>query len=136
MEFRNVVRLTICTGEDVFVDNEPLYKFLPKKIEEMGLAGVTVLKAEFGYANTHRGVGSALGRFFSGKADKPIFVEVVDTRENIEKILPFLEKNAHSALVTVRKTTILVTDYMRRKEAEQMKQQENCGPQMQIQQQQ
>ncbi len=113
MEFRNVVRLTICTGEDVFVDNEPLYKFLPKKIEEMGLAGVTVLKAEFGYANTHRGVGSALGRFFSGKADKPIFVEVVDTRENIEKILPLLEKNAKHSIVMMSECQLLVTDYLR-----------------------
>lgn len=113
MEFRDVVRLTICTGEDVFVDDELLYKLLPRKIAELGLAGVTVSKGEFGYANKHRGSGSSMTKFFTGKIDRPIYIEIVDTRENIDKLLPFLEKNAKHSIVTISECQLLVSDYLR-----------------------
>lgn len=47
----------------------------------------------------------------------PVIVEIVDKRENIEKILPFLEKNATHALVLVEESNYMVTDYMREKNA-------------------
>lgn len=54
----------------------------------------------------------------SGNANLPVIVEIVDSRENIEKILPFLEKHAEHALVLVEDSTFMVTDYMRRRYSE------------------
>ena len=54
---------------------------------------------------------------FTGLPNMPVTVEIVDTRENIEKILPWLEKNATKALVLVEESTCLITDYMREEEA-------------------
>lgn len=138
LEFRDVMFVKVYTGEDVILGDKPLYKAIIEEAMRLGLAGGTTFEGTMGFAaaSKKRGVGRAVNYLVSGRMDRPVTVEIVDKAENIEKILPFLEKNAHSALVTVRKTTILVTDYMRCKEAEQMKQQENCGPQMQIQQQQ
>ena len=46
-----------------------------------------------------------------------LFLTVLIARENIEKILPWLEKNATKALVLVEESTCLITDYMREEEA-------------------
>lgn len=38
---------------------------------------------------------------------------IVDQKENLEKLIPFLEKKATHALVLFEESTALVTDYMR-----------------------
>ena len=58
-------------------------------------------------------MGRAVNTLISGNANYPMIIEIVDERENIEKILPFLEKNATHALVLVEEATYMVTDYMR-----------------------
>lgn len=83
----------------------------------MGLSGGTVTRGIEGYASQLRGVGRAVNTFISGNANMPVIVEIVDKRENIEKILPFLEKNATHALVLVEESNYMVTDYMREKNA-------------------
>lgn len=44
-------------------------------------------------------------------------MELVDKKENLEKILPFLEKNATHALVVMGEADYLVTDFMRKAES-------------------
>lgn len=61
-----------------------------------------------------RGMGRAINTFVSGNANYPIIIEIGDKMENIEKLLPFLEKNATHALVLVEESNYVVTDYMRR----------------------
>lgn len=138
LEYRDVMFVKVYTAEDVILGDKPLYKAIIDEAMRLGLAGGTAFEGTMGFAiaSKKRGVGRAVNYLVSGRMDRPVTVEIVDKVENVEKILPFLEKNVHSALVTVRKTTILVTDDMRRKEAEQLKQQGNRDPQMQIQQQQ
>ena len=63
-----------------------------------------------------RGVGRAVSTFISGNANFPVVVELVDKKENLEKILPFLEKNATHALVVMGEVDYLVTDFMRRRQ--------------------
>ncbi len=83
----------------------------------MGLAGGTVIKGIEGYASKVRGVGRAVSTFISGNANFPVIVELVDKKENLEKILPFLEKNATHALVVMGEADYLVTDFMRKAES-------------------
>ena len=90
MDFKKVTFLKVYTGEDVIVEDMPLFKAV---------------------------IDYKIGSFFTGLPNMPVTVEIVDTRENIEKILPWLEKNATKALVLVEESTCLITDYMREEEA-------------------
>ena len=91
----------------------PLYKAILREARKLGLAGGTVVKGIEGYATKLRGVGRTVNSLMSGNANYPVIVEIVDERKNIEKILPFLEKNATHALVLVEESTYMVTDFMR-----------------------
>ena len=118
MEFRKATFLKVYTGEDVLRDDKPLYKCIIEEARRLGLAGGTVCKGIGGYASTARGMGRAINTFISGNGNLPILVEIVDLRENIEKILPFLEKHAEHSLVVIEDSTGMVTDYIRKREAE------------------
>lgn len=118
LEFKKITFLKIYTGEDVMLDDKPLYKAIIEEARRLGLAGGTVMKGIEGYATKLRGVGRAINYFVSGNANYPIVVEIVDSRENIDKILPYLEKNVHNGLVLLEESEYLVTDYTRKREAE------------------
>ncbi len=124
MEFKPLVSLEIYTGEDIICEGRPLYKAIVLKALDEGLAGATVIKGIEGYASTRRGFTARASKFISGNADYPVIVKITDTRENIEKILPFLEKNVDHGLVLINETHCLITDYIRKKEAEKAKQAE------------
>lgn len=113
LEFRKTTFLKVYTGEDVMLDDEVLYKAIIRKARELGLAGGTVVKGIEGYASKERGIGRAISSFISGNANLPVIVEIVDRRENIEKILPFLEKHAAHSLVLIEESNYMVTDWMR-----------------------
>lgn len=115
LEFNKTTFLKIYTGEDVICNDIPLYKAILRKARRLGLAGGTVMRGIEGYATKVRGVGRAVNTFISGNANLPVVVEIVDKRENIDKILPWLEKNATNALVLVEESTYMVTNYMREK---------------------
>ncbi len=114
-EFQKTSYLKIYTGEDVLYNDIPLYKAILKEAYRLNLAGGTVTKALEGFASELRGVGRAINTLVSGNGNLPVVVEIVDKRENLEKIFPFLEKNAKKALVVVGESTFMVTDYMRSK---------------------
>lgn len=113
LEFKKTTFLRVYTGEDVLLEDVPLYKAILREARRLGLAGGTVSRGIEGYAANLRGVGRAVNTLISGNANYPMIIEIVDERENIEKILPFLEKNATHALVLVEEATYMVTDYMR-----------------------
>lgn len=118
LEFKKITFLKVYTGEDVMLDDKPLYKAIIEEARRLGLAGGTVMKGIEGYATKLRGIGRAINYFVSGNANYPIIVEIVDNRTNIEKILPYLEKNVTNGLVLIEESEYLVTDYTRRREAE------------------
>ncbi len=123
LEFRKATFLKVYTGEDVMLGDIPLYKAIIHEARKLKLAGGTITKGIGGYASSNvRGVNRALSSFVSGNANYPVIVEIVDAKENIDKILPFLEKYATHALVLVEESTFLVTDYIRRREQVLMQQ--------------
>lgn len=117
-EFGKITFLKVYTGEDIMLGDRPLYKAIIAKARELGLAGGTVMKGIEGYASKLRGVNRVISSFVSGNANMPVIIEIVDRRENIERILPFLEEHANHALVLVEESNFLMTDYIRRKIAE------------------
>ena len=118
LEFKKITFLKVYTGEDVMLDDKPLYKAIIEEARRLKLAGGTVMKGIEGYATKLRGVGRAINYFVSGNANHPIVIEIVDSRENLEKLLPFLEKNVTDGLVLLEDSNYLVTDYTRKREAE------------------
>lgn len=123
MEFKKTTFLKIYTAEDIICGDKPLYKAIIAEAINLGLAGATVSRAIAGYAAQKRGIGRAINTFFSGNGNLPIIIEIIDDRANIDKLLPFLEKHAKHALVTVYESTYLVTDYMRERDADR----HNCA---------
>ncbi len=121
MEFKKVTFLKVYTGEDVILDDQPLFKAIIKEAMNLKIAGATVSRGIGGYASEKRGIDKKIGSFFTGLPNMPVTVEIVDTRENIEKILPWIEKNATKALVIVEDSNCLITDYMREEEAKKAK---------------
>lgn len=115
MEFVDVVRITIYTGEDVLWEDRPLYKAIIQKAKELNLGGVTVVQGKAGFAKTNRGLNNKVSHFLSGNANLPLVIEIVDRKEDIEKILPFLEKSAVHSCVTMTDCKVLVTDYLKEK---------------------
>lgn len=115
MEFVKVTLLAIYTAEDVLYDDMPLYKAIIEEARRCKLAGGTVIRASEGYGTSIRGMGNrAVPMFFSGTPDLPVLVEIVDTRKNINKILPFLEKcGKKHFLAIMTELDALVTDYLR-----------------------
>ena len=118
LEFKKITFLKVYTGEDVMLDDKPLYKAIIEEARRLKLAGGTVMKGIEGYATKLRGVGRAINYFVSGNANYPIVIEIVDERGNLEKLLPFLEKNVTDGLVLLEDSQYLVTDYTRKREAE------------------
>ncbi|WP_339829369.1 DUF190 domain-containing protein [Phascolarctobacterium sp.] len=105
--------LKIYTGEDVIVGDEPLYRTILDEARKLKIAGATVIKGIEGYATEVRGIDRRPVSLFTGVSNLPVLVTIVDTRENLEKLIPFLEKKAEHALVLFEESTVLVTEYMR-----------------------
>ena len=117
--------LKIYTGEDVIVGDEPLYRTILDEARRLKIAGATVIKGIEGYATEVRGIDRRPVSLFTGVSNLPVLVTIVDERESLEKIFPFLEKKAYHALVLFEESTVLVTDYMRQVAAKKLMAQED-----------
>lgn len=90
-----------------------LYRTILEEARRLKIAGATVIKGIEGYATEVRGIDRRPVSLFTGVSNLPVLVTIVDQKENLEKLIPFLEKKATHALVLFEESTALVTDYMR-----------------------
>jgi PII-like signaling protein len=101
--------LRIFLGELDKHGQKPLYEAIVLKAREMGFAGATVLRGIQGFGADSRIVHTA--KILRLSEDLPIVVEIVDTEENIRKLIPvideMLETAACGALVTIEKAEII-----------------------------
>lgn len=81
-----------------------LYETIVVKARELGLAGATVLRGIMGFGADSR-VHSA--KILELSDDLPLVVEIVDTEENLKKILPFLQDAVKDGLVTQERVRVL-----------------------------
>ncbi len=119
MEFVKLVKLTIFTAEDVMYEDKPLYEAIIEEAQKQKLAGGTVFKADYGYGTAVRGRKYGQIGFFTGMPNLPLIITIVDMKDNIMRLVPFLEKcgNKHF-LAMMDYTHGLVTDYTRSHAAE------------------
>ncbi len=89
--------LRIFIGEEDTHKGKPLYEAIVFKARELNLAGATVLRGIMGFG-THSRLHTA--KILRLSEDMPMVIEIVDTVENIEKILPFLDETVDEGLIT------------------------------------
>ncbi|AHF06232.1 DUF190 domain-containing protein [Desulfitobacterium metallireducens] len=88
--------LKVYVGESERYRNKPLYQYLIKWLREKGIAGVTINRGIEGYGQD-KVVHTT--RLLELSADLPIVLEVVDSAEKIEEILPELCQMVPKGLV-------------------------------------
>lgn len=83
---------------------EPLYEAIVRRVRAEGLAGATVIKGTSGFgASSHIHTTSILRL----SEDLPLIVEIVDSEENIQRILPILDEMVNDGMVTIEKVRVI-----------------------------
>ena len=96
--------LRVFIGESDKHAGKPLYEWLVIQAREQGLAGATVLRGMMGFGANSRVIHTFKIERLS--EDLPIVVEIVDTREKLEKFLLSIESGIGAGVVTLEKVQI------------------------------
>lgn len=96
--------MRILIGESDRHQGKPLYQLLVEMMRRENIAGATVLRGILGF-----GASSQLhtAHILRLSQDMPIVIEVVDTKENIDRILPEIEKVMTGGLITLEKVKVI-----------------------------
>jgi len=96
--------LRVFIGESDKFHGKPLYEQIVFKARELKLAGATVLRGIMGFgADSHMHSAKVMRL----SEDLPIVIELVDSEENLDKIIPFLDETVTEGLVTREKVRII-----------------------------
>ncbi len=96
--------LRIFIGESDNYEGKALYEQIVLKAREMNLAGATVTRGIMGFGADSRMHTAKLLRL---SEDLPVVIELVDTEENLNKLLPFLDKVVEEGLITLEKVRVI-----------------------------
>jgi PII-like signaling protein len=77
-------------------EGRPLYEAIVEKCRELSIAGATVFRGLEGY-----GESAEIHRSHLLSHDLPIVVTIVDSVENIRRLLPVLEQMTDTALIAI-----------------------------------
>ncbi|HLY40059.1 MAG TPA: DUF190 domain-containing protein [Terracidiphilus sp.] len=85
-------------GEDDKWQGKPLHEAIVAKCKELGIAEAIVFRGIEGY-----GSGSRIRRsgYWTFSKDAPIQLSIIDTEEQIAKILPFVDAMVQEGLVAI-----------------------------------
>ena len=100
----DAVLLRIFIGENDRYDHRPLYEAIVLKAREMHIAGATVLRGPMGFGHSSRLHTAKILRL---SEDLPFVIEIVDSEENINGLLPVIDKMMQSGLITLEKVRVL-----------------------------
>lgn len=97
-----LVRIFI--GDSDSWHGQPLYEAIVKRARDEGLAGATVLRGVEGFgASSHLHTA----RILRLSEDLPLVIEIVDTEEHIERVLPILDEMIEDGLVTLERVHVI-----------------------------
>ena len=96
--------LRIFIGEDDSYKGKPLYEAIVFRARELNLAGATVLRGIMGFGADSRIHTAKILRL---SEDMPMIIEIVDSPDNIEKLLPFLDEIVEEGLITLEKVKVI-----------------------------
>jgi len=98
------VLLRIFIGENDMRNGRPLYEEIVLKARELNLAGATVLRGVLGFG-AHSRLHAA--KLLTLSEDLPMVVEIVDTEENVNRLMPFIDATVDEGLVTLERMRII-----------------------------
>jgi uncharacterized protein len=96
--------LRVFVGESDRWHGKPLYQAIVERVRAEGLAGATVLRGIEGF-----GADSRLhtARILRLSEDLPVLIEIVDSAEQIERIMPVLDEMVGEGMVTVERVEVI-----------------------------
>src|SRR2546429_1251696 len=95
--------LRIFIGESDRWHHQPLYEAIVLRARALGLAGATVLRGPMGFGANSRVHTTKL---LDLSTDLPILIEMVDSADKIQSILPFLDEAVAEGLITIEDVRI------------------------------
>ena len=100
---RTLMRIFI--GESDKYHGKPLYEALLEKLRAKGLAGATVLRGVAGF-----GASSVMhtDKVLRLSLDLPLILEIVETEEAIQSILPELDEMIGGGLITLERARVIM----------------------------
>ncbi len=96
--------LRIFIGESDRWHGQPLYEAIVLKAREMGVAGATMQRGLMGFGAASRIHTAKILRL---SEDLPIIIEIVDSADKIDRLLPVIDEMVGEGLVTLEKVRIL-----------------------------
>jgi PII-like signaling protein len=99
------VLLRVFIGESDQYKGRPLYEQIVLKARELNLAGATVIRGIMGYGAQSRIIHTT--KLLELSTDLPVIIEIVDEKQNIDRLLPYLDETIADGLVTLEKMKVL-----------------------------
>ncbi len=96
--------LRIMIGENDQHQGKPLYEAIVFKAKELNLAGATVIRGILGFGADSRIHTAKILRL---SEDLPIVIEIVDTEEKLNTLVPFLDETVKEGLITMEKVRVI-----------------------------
>ena len=96
--------LRIFIGSDDTYKGKSLYEAIVLKARELNIAGATVLRGVMGFGATSRVHTSKILRL---SEDLPLIIEIVDTKEKLDLLLPFLDETVDEGLITLEEVKVI-----------------------------
>jgi hypothetical protein len=90
-------------GESDQYNGKPLYEVIVNRCKELKIAGATVFRGLEGYGET-----AEIHRHHLVRKDQPIVVTIVDTAENLGRLIPEVEEMMDTGMIATSDV-----DYMR-----------------------
>ncbi len=99
------ILLRIFIGESDRKGWKSLYEQIVYKAKELDLAGATVVRGIMGFGANSRIQTTKLLRLSD---DMPLIIEIVDSEEYIQRILPYLDEVIQDGMITMEKVRIIL----------------------------
>lgn len=96
-----LVRIYI--GESDRWEGKPLYQAIVERLRELHIAGATVLRGIEGFG-AHAHLHTT--RLLRLSEDLPILIEVVDSEERLQAVLPELDRMVDDGLITLERVEV------------------------------
>jgi len=100
---RTLMRIHI--GESDKWHGKPLHEAIVELLRKDGFSGVTVLRGVAGYGSSSVYHPDTLLRL---SQDLPIILEVIETQERIDQMLPRLDEMVDGGLITLEKVRVIL----------------------------
>ncbi|MCA1841429.1 MAG: DUF190 domain-containing protein [Actinomycetota bacterium] len=94
----------VFVGESDSWHGKPLYQAIVERVRREGIAGATVIRGIEGFGADSR-IHTA--RILRLSEDLPVVIEIVDSKDKIEAILPMLDDMVTEGLVTLERVQII-----------------------------